>query len=376
MHGLQVIKSKLPKSVGEARVALTRLERDIDSADYQRLREIEGAARYYRHLHSGVDEVRQQAERIVTLVERRVGEELRRQPKAKGTRGQLAGRDASGGALKAAPETPAATYRELVGSPKTARRLSTLGSYAEPVVRAAITELHAKGDNANSTSVVKHIKGEETQKRREESRAALSIPNGLDWRIGDCREVMEDGIEDGRAAAIITDLPWLRKAEPLYLWVSEWAERKLVLGGSMFAFVPKGWLDRVMAIFSAHLTYRWQLMMRLTQTYPMPGVNVQNCSTVVLWYSKGPLRPGLMLADELPSPAPDKSLHEWGQGSAAVVPIIEARTKPGELILDPCAGSGAFAFQAHKMGRRVICCDLERGGTTMVKVDRLAEAAD
>jgi DNA modification methylase len=58
-------------------------------------------------------------------------------------------------------------------------------------------------------------------------------------------------------------------------------------------------------------------------------------------------------------------LHEWSPGETAVGPIIEAHTTPGETILDPFAGSGAFGRKAVEMGRRWIGCDIKQwGGTT------------
>ena len=52
------------------------------------------------------------------------------------------------------------------------------------------------------------------------------------------------------------------------------------------------------------------------------------------------LRPDrLLLVDHLPSPSSDKSLLEWGQNAEAAEPVIEALTKPKELIIDPTAGT-------------------------------------
>lgn len=38
--------------------------------------------------------------------------------------------------------------------------------------------------------------------------------------------------------------------------------------------------------------------------------------------------------------------------------IVEIATKPGEIVLDPFAGSGSTAAVAHKLGRRWVTCDL------------------
>jgi site-specific DNA-methyltransferase (adenine-specific) len=363
-NDLATIKQFLPVSIRDAQRVLARMERDIDAAEtYEALRHLERMAEAIRVFYAEVDAVRTQAERAILLAEHRCGEELAKAPKAKGTRGQLIGR---GVIIGAAPDAePIPTIAEQVGSARRGHNLKALAAIPRATMLDVAATLHAAGKEATAAAVVKHVRAEAVREQREISRAATKIPNGIDWREGDCRIVLGD-VPDHSAAAIITDPPWSREAEALYVWLADFAKCKLMLGGSLFAFVGKGWLDRVLAIFSARLTWRWQCEMRINPTPHYPGVNVQCCSTVIVWYSNGPLRPGLTLVDDLPSPHPDKSLHEWGQGSAAVEPIIEAKTKPGELIIDPFAGSGAFAFQAHEMGRRVICSDLVLLGSTKI----------
>jgi site-specific DNA-methyltransferase (adenine-specific) len=359
---LQTLSSFVPASIEAAQAALAKMEADIDAEQtYAAIRHIERAAEAIGVLYAEVEEVRRQAERTIVLAKRRCGEELAKAPKAKG--GQpYQQRSTSAPKAEVAP-----TLKEQVGSPRRGANLKALAIIPKAEMLAMVDAIQAQGKEATASGVLKHITREKARKDRKISRAATPIPDGLDFRCGDCRTELADVLDDS-AAAIITDPPWSRQAEPLYVWLAEFAGHKLIPGGSMFVFCGKGWLNSVHTIFSAHLISRWECEMRLNPSRHYPAVNVQNCSTVVLWYSKGPLRPGLTLVDDLPSPHPDKSLHEWGQGGAAVEPIIEARTKPGELIVDPFAGSGAFAFKAREMGRRVICCDLAPFGTTTIEV--------
>jgi DNA modification methylase len=51
----------------------------------------------------------------------------------------------------------------------------------------------------------------------------------------------------------------------------------------------------------------------------------------------------------------DKTKHEWSQGSDGVWVPIE---HPGELIVDPFAGTGERGRIAHEMGRRWLGCDI------------------
>jgi DNA modification methylase len=45
---------------------------------------------------------------------------------------------------------------------------------------------------------------------------------------------------------------------------------------------------------------------------------------------------------------------------------IEHLTEPGELIVDPFAGTGTWLRIAAAMGRRALGCDLAEGGTETI----------
>jgi hypothetical protein len=60
--------------------------------------------------------------------------------------------------------------------------------------------------------------------------------------------------------------------------------------------------------------------------------------------------------------ARNKSAHKWEQGEAGVAMFIEHLSEPGELVIFPFDGTGRWSEIARKMGRRVIACDLKRGG--------------
>lgn len=51
--------------------------------------------------------------------------------------------------------------------------------------------------------------------------------------------------------------------------------------------------------------------------------------------------------------------------------IIEIATKPGEIVLDPFAGSGTTAAVAHKLGRRWVTCDLSEANIEKFAKPRL-----
>src|SRR5215472_11153137 len=79
--------------------------------------------------------------------------------------------------------------------------------------------------------------------RREASRNAPPLPDGAEMRIGDAREVLAD-IPDNSIPLILTDPPYGNEAERLYEWLSEFADRVLMPGGSLICYTGQGKLDR------------------------------------------------------------------------------------------------------------------------------------
>jgi hypothetical protein len=69
-----------------------------------------------------------------------------------------------------------------------------------------------------------------TQEKRAASRAALILPDGLEYRKGDCRVELSN-VADNSVPLILTDPPYGDDAGPLYEWLAGFAERVLIPGG-------------------------------------------------------------------------------------------------------------------------------------------------
>jgi hypothetical protein len=72
------------------------------------------------------------------------------------------------------------------------------------------------------------------------------------------------------------------------------------------------------------------------------------------------------------------SYHRWQQEGEPARYWLERLTLPGDVILDPFAGSGQFVLEAfHVGGRRVIACDIdpEAAETTRRRLARGGEQA-
>lgn len=73
-----------------------------------------------------------------------------------------------------------------------------------------------------------------------------------------------------------------------------------------------------------------------------------------------PRQPGQAIPDVLPwGTYTGNRLHPCQKPVAAFEPVIEAFSRPGELVLDPFAGSASTAMAAQKLDRRYVAIELE-----------------
>jgi hypothetical protein len=170
----------------------------------------------------------------------------------------------------------------------------------------------------------------------------------------------------------LTDPPYPAEAEPLYRWLAEWSARVLIPGGSLICYTGHWSLDRDMKIFSEHLRFWWELVMMHHQSQRLLGKFVIANFKPVLWYVKEFRRGRTLVPDVLRPPHREKEDHEWAQGEGGVTHLIEHLTEPGELIVDPFAGTANWGRIAVSMGRRWIGADVVSGGDTTIVT---AEAA-
>jgi hypothetical protein len=210
--------------------------------------------------------------------------------------------------------------------------------------------------------------GNAAQLRRE--RAAEPIPDGMDLRIGDFREVLAD-IADNSVPLILTDPPYGNEAEPLYRALAVLAARVLIPGGMLVCYTGSTRLNRDIKIFDEHLTYWHDAVMLHDQSQRLFGLGMIVKHKPILLYVKG-FRRGRSLMPDVVYSKRDKSQHAWAQGDGGVRQWIEHLTEPGETIVDPFAGTATWARITVGMGRRWIGADIASGGTTAV----LAESAD
>jgi 16S rRNA G966 N2-methylase RsmD len=354
-----------PSSVPEVRRALDVMEADLDCAEtYEAIRKIERTAEALKILAQDVEDVRIRAEQVIVLAKHRIGTELAKLKPAQ--RGAGLGRGKVG--IPAKP-TLGATLKEQVGSKSRALRLKQLAKHPKAVIKQTVADIAATGRDINVGSVLRAISEDTARTKRAQSRAAKPLPNGMDLRISDCRKVLAD-IADDSAALILTDPPYQKEADPLYVWLAEFAATKLIDGGSLIFFTGHTRFARDAAICeAAGLRLWWHLVVLHDQSRRLPGVFMVCKHKPVLMFVKGTRRSRSLMPDVLRPSGRDKVEHPWAQGDGGVWPLIEQLTEPGELIVDPFAGTGTWGEIAVSMGRRWVGSDIVQGGGMLIAAE-------
>ena len=179
---------------------------------------------------------------------------------------------------------------------------------------------------------------------------------------GDFREVLD--IAPGSVALVLTDPPYPAAYLPLWSDLSKSAAEWLVPGGSLVAYCGQGILPDALARLAEHLRYWWTIALLHQHGSDMiPGKWVSAGWKPLLWFVRDTRHGRAMLADRIDGTAPRKGLAagdsgDWAQGVAELEPIISALTAPGDLIVDPFAGSGSTGVAALRFGRRFLGADL------------------
>lgn len=184
-------------------------------------------------------------------------------------------------------------------------------------------------------------------------------PAELDIRKGDFRDVLAD-LEPGSVVLVLTDPPYPTEYLPLWGDLGAFGKLALVDGGSLIAYCGQSILPGAMERLSPHLRYWWTIaLLHGFGTAMLPGKYVSAGWKPLLWYVRDRRRNNFMLADRINGSSPRKTIETgddgtWAQGVSELAPIISALSAPGELIVDPFAGSGSTGLAALRYGRRFV----------------------
>jgi len=180
---------------------------------------------------------------------------------------------------------------------------------------------------------------------------------GLDIRKGDFIDVLSDVYN---IDLIITDPPYPLEFIDCFSDLAEFAKEHLKEDGFCVVYSGQYHLPEVIRRLSEHLTYVWTFCLyHKGKKQLVNGVNIMCGWKPVLIFSNGRKKMRFSAYDVIVSEEMEKHSHEWQQSESGVEKLIEIFSEPGELLVDPFAGSATFLKVANDMGRNAIGAEIK-----------------
>jgi len=190
-----------------------------------------------------------------------------------------------------------------------------------------------------------------------------------------CARFQDLEIEEGCADLIFTDPPYTKEFLPQWEDLGAFAARVLKPGKLFIAYCGAMWLPEIINMLSKNLSYLWlgAIVMPGAHSRVFPHHIVQAVKPL-LFFSNGPYTAGPWFSDTAFSERREKDLHPWQQALNVVEYYISTLTEPGQLVIDPCVGTGTTPLSCLKLERNFIGCDVDPAAILTVG-ERLSKEA-
>lgn len=249
-------------------------------------------------------------------------------------------------------------------SPAPDARVKLTTPAKEEVVRRVLAGEEQKqvaADFGVSEATVSKVKkkAEEIHSRDDDKarKTAHLKASKFDVRRGDFRHVLCDLTN---VSLVLTDPPYPKEFLPLWEDLGKWAASALADDGLLVAYSGQMFLPEVLQLLGKHLDFWWCGAVvhkgsgNLTPLgHPVRKV-VNKWKPLVMFMKRGGVGFQRSFEDLIDGAGKQKSEHNWQQHEAEAAMLVQAFTKPGELVVDPFAGSGGFCRAAHDLGRIAI----------------------
>jgi DNA modification methylase len=179
----------------------------------------------------------------------------------------------------------------------------------------------------------------------------------------DCNKGMRR-IDDESIDLIFTDPPYVKaQYRKAYLTLARHAKRILVPSGFLITYAPHYYLDEIMAILGRKLSWYW-LVAQINQNEGILMVHQRRvlCGfKPILIYQKPPQEPPPLLFLDRITGRKAKAHHAWEQSIHEALHLLSRFTVPGNVVLDPFAGSGTTLLAAKLLGLEYIGFEIDLG---------------
>ncbi len=231
---------------------------------------------------------------------------------------------------------------------------------------------------------------ERNARRQQASAAAAKVQRdeGIKVFHGDFRDVLtEEVVPNASASLVLTDLPYGQEYLELWDSLGQLSQRVLKDGGILAAYSGCFHLPEVLSILGRHLTYCWTAAL-LNEAFAdtiFHPIRVKSLWKPIVLFSKGRPEPSVhenpsfrYLKDVIHGDGLgnlNKEEHPWQQGIGESGYLIEVLSLPGDIVVDPCCGSGTVGVAAKRLNRRFVGCD-EDEPSVNITLARLAQEPD
>jgi hypothetical protein len=204
----------------------------------------------------------------------------------------------------------------------------------------------------------KRRSGQNLRRAQRESGIVAPVTIG-DIRIHHSR-FQQLRIEPGSVALCIADVPYGEAFLPQITELASRLARDLIDGGLLAMYCGVLYLPEVYRRLDEHLTYGW------TRAATWDGdANVVHARNVISqWkpivvYGKGSWGKRGIWPDVSRVNSKEKEWFEWQQPLEEIEELVRYYSNPGDLVLDPVAGSFTTAEACLRQNRRFIGCDCD-----------------
>jgi 16S rRNA G966 N2-methylase RsmD len=204
--------------------------------------------------------------------------------------------------------------------------------------------------------VAKEIKEKRQRTAREEKRIEavkkIVIPKNL--IVGDFRE-HADKVADGSVSLIFTDPPYDRKASEMLPALGEFAQSKLMEGGSLILYVGQTQIPAALDALRPHLRYWWTIAcIHAGRSTVMREYGINAGWKAVLWFVKGTRHDNSVMVNDTMSGGEEKTHHDWQQSESEAAYWIKKLCQQEGIVCDPFTGGGTTGAAAKILGRKFI----------------------
>jgi len=263
------------------------------------------------------------------------------------------------------------SYRAKDGRSYPATRIYTERSKQAERARLALATL---GNDAPKKAVsLKQLEREAKQKeRKNQPRGRYLVPDEkapIRLYNSDFRDLEQlASIEPGSVDLVLTDVPYNREFTRNFDDLGTFAARVLKDGGVFAVYLGIVQIVDAIAEFKQHLQYQATAFSSWCGNGPvLQNIQCVAQSTPILVFSKGKWTRRNRWYNSYHNDGAEQELHEWQKPLADVEHWLLSFSDPGDLVCDPCSGSGSTAAVCFQNERSFVGCDIDRDAVRLAQ---------